>query len=145
MNDSCSVMYINVCYEPCIMLWCLLVHQWEATQRAEDVRVKLEPLSLTSINCITGSVVATRCMLAKKGPGPGSVYTQKGAMKDVLARYLKKTDVQVCTLTSVCILFCNYRYSRLCYIRTFPCSTIMAPLNVQVCGCNINTCLFFAG
>jgi hypothetical protein len=43
----------------------------------------------------------------QKGPEPGSVYTQKGAMKDVLARCLKKTDVQVCTLTSVYLLFCN--------------------------------------
>jgi hypothetical protein len=33
-----------------------------------------------------------------------SVYTQKGTMKDVLARCFKKTDVQVCTLTSVYIV-----------------------------------------
>jgi hypothetical protein len=26
MNDNCSVMYISVCYEPCIILRCLLVH-----------------------------------------------------------------------------------------------------------------------
>jgi hypothetical protein len=35
----------------------------------------------------------------KKGPDPGSVYTQNEAMKDVLARYHKKNDVQVCILT----------------------------------------------
>jgi hypothetical protein len=35
----------------------------------------------------------------KKGPEPGSVYNQNEAMKDVLARCHKKTDVQVCTLT----------------------------------------------
>jgi hypothetical protein len=29
----------------------------------------------------------------QKGPEPSSVYTQKGAMKDVLTRCLKKTDV----------------------------------------------------
>jgi hypothetical protein len=40
----------------------------------------------------------------QKEPEPGSVYTQKGAMKDVLARCLKKTYVQVCTLTSVYIV-----------------------------------------
>ncbi len=56
----------------------------------------------------------------KKGPEPGSVYTQKGAIKDVLARCLKKTDGQVCTLTSVYILFCNCRYSCLCYILYIP-------------------------
>jgi hypothetical protein len=48
----------------------------------------------------------------KKGQGPGSVYNQNKAMKDVLARCLKKTDVQVCTLTNVYILLCN------CDIRT---------------------------
>jgi hypothetical protein len=41
------------------------------------------------------------------GAGPSSVYTQKGTMKDVLARFFKKTDVQVCTLSSVYILFSN--------------------------------------
>ncbi len=39
----------------------------------------------------------------KKGPEPGSVYTQNEAMKDVLARCHKKTDVQVCTVT-LCIV-----------------------------------------
>jgi hypothetical protein len=42
----------------------------------------------------------------QKGPEPSSVYPQKGAMKDVLARCLKITDVQVCTLTSVYI-YCS--------------------------------------
>jgi hypothetical protein len=51
--------------------------------------------------------VAARRMLAKMGAGPSSVYTQKGTMKDVLARCLKKTVVQICTFTSVYILFCN--------------------------------------
>ncbi len=37
----------------------------------------------------------------KKGPEPGSVHTQNEAMKDVLARCHKKTDVQVCTLTNM--------------------------------------------
>jgi hypothetical protein len=35
----------------------------------------------------------------KKGTEPGSLYTQNEAMKDVLARCHKRTDVQVCTLT----------------------------------------------
>jgi hypothetical protein len=59
---------------------------------AEDVRVKPEPLSLMAINCITGSGVATRCRLAIRGPEPCSVYTHKGAMKDILARCLKKSS-----------------------------------------------------
>jgi hypothetical protein len=63
--------------------------------------VKLEPLSLTAINSIAGTSMATRCMLARMRVGPNLVYTQKGTMKDVLARCLKKTNVQVCTLTSV--------------------------------------------
>ena len=37
-------------------------------------------------------------------------------MKDVLARCLKKIDVQVCTLTSVYILFCN---ANICTLATY--------------------------
>jgi hypothetical protein len=66
--------------------------------------VKLEPLSLMAINSILRMSVATGCMLTRMGAGPSSVHTQKGTMKDVLARCLKKTDVQVCTLTSVYIV-----------------------------------------
>jgi hypothetical protein len=51
------------------------------------------------------------------GPEPGSIYTQKGAMKDVLARCLKKTDVQVCTLTSVYI-FCSVT-TDICTLATY--------------------------
>jgi hypothetical protein len=40
------------------------------------------------------------------GAEPGSVCGQKGTMKDVFARCLKRADVQVCTLI-VYILFCN--------------------------------------
>ncbi len=38
-----------------------------------------------------------KTLLARMGAEPSSVYTQKGTMKDVPARCLKKTDVQVCT------------------------------------------------
>ncbi len=78
--------------------------------------VKLEPLSLTTINSILGTSVATRRLLARMEAGPSSVYTQKGTMKDVLARCLKKTDVQVCTLTSVYLLFCN---ANICALATY--------------------------
>jgi hypothetical protein len=37
-------------------------------------------------------------------------------MKDVLERCLKKTDVQVCTLTTVYILICNANY---CTLATY--------------------------
>ncbi len=69
--------------------------------------VKLEPLSLKAVNCNLWTSVATRRMLARMGAGSSSVNAQKGTMKDVLARCLKKTDVQLCTLTNVYILFCN--------------------------------------
>jgi hypothetical protein len=39
------------------------------------------------------------------GTEPESVYAQKGTMKDVLARCLKKTEAQVCTLFFTCALF----------------------------------------
>ncbi len=50
--------------------------------------------------------MASRCLLTGMGAGLGSVCGQKGTMKDVFARCLKRADVQVCTLTSVYILFC---------------------------------------
>jgi hypothetical protein len=43
MNSNTNVMYIHACF-----VSCLLVHWREATQIAEDVGVKLEPLSLTA-------------------------------------------------------------------------------------------------
>ncbi len=47
----------------------------------------------------------------KKGPEPGSVYAQNEVVKDVLMRYHKKTDVQVCTLTIIhcCPITVNIR------------------------------------
>jgi hypothetical protein len=60
--------------------------------------VKLEPLSYTAIHRVgCGNKMHAR----KKGPEPGSVYTQSEAMKDVFTRCHKKTTVQVCTLTIV--------------------------------------------
>jgi hypothetical protein len=63
--------------------------------------VKLEPLSLTAINSTHRVGRGNKIHARKKGPEPGSVYTQSGAMKDVFARCHEKTDVQVCTLTIV--------------------------------------------
>ncbi len=61
--------------------------------------MKLEALSLTAINSTHWVGRGNKMHAHKKGPEPGSVYTQNEAMKDVLARCHKKTDVQVCTLT----------------------------------------------
>jgi hypothetical protein len=93
----CTVYYV-------VIFTCTLARSHPESKRRW---VKLEPLSLKAINSILWTSVTTRRMLARMGAGPSSVYTQKGTMKDVLARCLKKTDVQVCTLTSVYILFCN--------------------------------------
>jgi hypothetical protein len=68
----------------------------EATEIAEDVGVKLEPLSLTVIHPVgRGNKMYAR----KKELELGSVHAQSEAMKDVFARCHKKTAVQVCTLT----------------------------------------------
>ncbi len=61
--------------------------------------MKLEKLSLTAINSTRRVGHGNKMHARKKGPEPGSVYTQNKAMTDVLARCHKKNDVQVCTLT----------------------------------------------
>ncbi len=61
--------------------------------------MKLEALLLTAINITHGVGRGNKMHVRKKGPEPGSVYTENEAMKDVLARCHKKTDVQVCALT----------------------------------------------
>ncbi len=61
------------------------------------------------------------------GAEPGSVYGQTGTMKDVLARCLKKTNVQVCTLPNV------YMY---CSVMQHSCACIMT--GVFFCRLKIN-------
>jgi hypothetical protein len=68
--------------------------------------------------------VATRYTLARMGAELSSVYARKGTMRDVLARCLKKTYVQVCILSSVYVLFCN-EHSRSCYIHTSNCCLLL--------------------
>jgi hypothetical protein len=91
----CTVYYI-------VMFTCTLARSHPESKRRW---VELEPK--TAINSILWTSVATRRMPARMGAGLSSVYIQKGTMKDVIARCLKKTDVQECTLISVYILFCN--------------------------------------
>ncbi len=61
-----------------------------------------------AINSILWTSVASRCLLARMGVESGSVYGRTRTMKDLLARCLKKADVQVCTLFHpIYILLCN--------------------------------------
>jgi hypothetical protein len=85
-------MYTSVCYvsySVVVMFTCTLVR---STQRAGEIKLKLGHHRVERGN---------KMHACKKGPEPGSVYTQSEAMKDILARCHKKTDVQVCTLTIV--------------------------------------------
>jgi hypothetical protein len=82
----------------------------------------------------------------KKGPEQGSVYTQNEAMKDVLARCHKKTDVQVCTLT---IMHCCPVTVNIHAIATFVANFLQLATSISMHvwerDCYINGCLFFAG
>ncbi len=86
----------------------------EATQRAGDVRVKLEPLSL-AINSITESGVATRCMLARRGQSRVQYTPRKrpwrtnsrGATRRLMFKYVH---------WHYALLTCNCKYLRHCYI-----------------------------
>jgi hypothetical protein len=66
------------------------------------------------------------CTLTRMGTELGSVYGQKGTMKDVLARCLKKTNVQVCTLFNVCVM----SYPQPCYVCTNRCFLPYASVSV---------------
>jgi hypothetical protein len=79
----------------------------------------------------------------KKGPEPGSVYTQSEAMKDIFARCHKKTDVQVCTLTIIYYCSVTVNIQAIATYATFLRSAIFISMYVQECDCNINRCLFF--
>jgi hypothetical protein len=68
---------------------------------------------IKAINSILWTSVASRCSLTRMGAELSSVYGQKWTMKDVLARCLEKTDVQVCTLSNVYILLRNATFALL--------------------------------
>jgi hypothetical protein len=75
------------------------------------------------------------------GAGPGSVCGQKGTMKDVFARCLKRSDVQVYTLTSVTVTANIHALTA--YVPFFLRSTIVVLLHVQVfCDCIITGVYF---
>jgi hypothetical protein len=62
--------------------------------------------------------VASRCSHTGMGVESGSVCGQKGTMKDIFARCLKRADVQVCTLI-VYTLFYNANSSLATYVPFF--------------------------
>jgi hypothetical protein len=102
---------------------------------------------IKAINSILWTSVDSRCSLTGMGAGPGSVCGQKGTMKDVFARCLKRADVQECTLTSVYTLFCNCNIpAPAAYVPFFfhdqqlPSSCMYKFLWLYY-----NRCLFFAG
>ncbi len=82
-----------VSYNAVVMFACTLVR---SHQIAEDVGVKLEPLSQTVKHWVGH---ANKMHARKKWPEVGSVHARNEAMKDVFARCHEKTAVQVCTLT----------------------------------------------
>jgi hypothetical protein len=131
----CTVYYI-------VMFTCTLARSHPEGKRRW---VKLELLSFKAINSILGTGVATRRILAGMGAGTSSVYTQKGIMKDALARCLKKTDVRVCTLTCVYI-YCSgmQTFALLLHIYLLKTNNHCLFLVYKLCLYN-NKCLFFAG
>ncbi len=82
---------------------------------------------IKAINSILWTSVATRYTLTRMGTELSSVYAQQGTMKDVLARCLKKTSVQVCTLSCVYILFCNATLMLLLHTYLLWPTTIVSP------------------
>ncbi len=80
------------------------VHLWEATW-GEKTLGETWAAVIRTINSILRTSVDSNCAFPRMGTEPRSVYGQKGTMKDVLARCLKKTEAQVCTLSiHVCCL-----------------------------------------
>jgi hypothetical protein len=148
----------NVCCVSCIIKWmCVCIIHYNVMFTCTLLRSHPESKKtlgetwaavMKAINSILWTSVASRCLLTRMGAGPGSVCGQKGTMKDVFARCLKRAVVQVCTLTSVYILFCNCKYPRPCYIRTFlfftinSCRPLACTSFLWLC---YNRCLFFAG
>ncbi len=85
--------------------------------------------------------MASRCSHTGMGAEPGSVCGQKGTMKDVFARCLKRADFQVCTLI-VYMLFYNAYLSLTTYVPFFTINNHV-PLHGQVfCDC-IRTGVYF--
>ncbi len=147
----------NVCCLSCIIKWmCSCIIHYNVMFTCMLLRSHLESKktlgetwvpAINAINSILWTSVASRCSLTGMAAGPGSVCGQKGTMKGVFARCLKRTDVQVCTLTIVYIFFWNFNIHALAtYIPFLFTIYHYRPL---VCTSFLwlyyNRCLFFAG
>ncbi len=112
---------MNVIYKKCVlctvyynvMFTCTLVRSHPEGKKTLG---ETWAAAIKAINSILWTSVATRYMLARMGAELNSVYAQKGTMKDVFTRCLKKTNVQVCTLFSVYVLFCTATFTLLLHM-----------------------------
>jgi hypothetical protein len=96
---------------------------WEASQ--QKMLGETWANVIKAINSILWTSMASRCSHTGMVAEPGSVCGQKGTMKDIFARCLKRADVQVCTLSCV-------------YIN-LPCKSILAtyvPFFVTINDCH---------
>jgi hypothetical protein len=100
---------------------------------------------IKAINSILWTSVTSRCLLTRMGAGPCSVCGQKGTMKDVFARCLKRVNVQVCTLTSVYSIYFSVTvniHALATYIPFFLRSTIVVFLMYKFLWLYYNRCIF---
>ncbi len=111
VNVHMNVMY-NMRMWMYVWMWCIIwmcaiamyyneifaVNWWEATQREKTLGETWAAV-IKTINSILRTSVASNCALPWMGTEPELVYGQKGTMKDVIVRCLKKTKAQVCTLS----------------------------------------------
>jgi hypothetical protein len=140
----CIVYYkMNVCvyHTYNVMFTCTLLRSHPESKKTLG---ETWATAIKAIKSILWTSVASRCSLTRMGAGPGSVCGQKGTMKDVFARCLKRADVQVCTLTIVYILFCNCDIHALAtYVPLLLRSTITVLLHLQIiCDCIITGVYF---
>jgi hypothetical protein len=90
-------------------------------------------------------MVWLRTRAPQMGTEPESVDAQKGTMKDIFARYLKKNEAQVCTLLKSCA-YCKEEFQPYChpYCKYRRKTNIQDHSGVQNMSYN-NRCLFFVG
>ncbi len=130
-----SILYYNV------MFACTLLRSYSERKKTLG---ETWATTIRAINSILWTSVASRCSLTGMGAGPGSICGQKGTMKDVFARCLKRVDVHVCTLTIVYINCSAIAKSTPYYICTFLLlrSTILVPCMYMICDCIITGVYF---
>jgi hypothetical protein len=143
----------NECCVSCIIKWmCACIVHYNVMFTCTLLRSYPESIkmlgetwatAIKAINSILWTSVASRCSLTILGAGPGSVCGQKGTMKDVFARCLKRADVQVCTLTFVYLLFRSSNIHALLHSYLSFMINNYRPLHVLVfCDCIITSVYF---